>query len=416
MYHFPSDKNTQGEPTLEKQDESHPTMDRPPSPGKQDGSRPTMDTPNPEKQDESPPTMDRSQNPEKQDESPTKDKRTIIEVEHSYCLPPGVEEVDHYETVLDNGFSTTDENYAISRMKIPKQAVPLNAMQHITDFEHLIESLNKGCKKCGLKLDLTQALGVLPKGLGGYLYIRCGLCEEICAVKLSKTHKSKSSKSVKHDGIFDLNTKAAVGMLHGGMGERVMNNFLSVLNLNTISTASLKDRESEVGETLEFLADQSQRKWCHEELKQTIEKTPVKRKVSRREQMKFKRCRSAERVPMSKCVRRRPRSTSPNYEKFGMHGSIDTCWQQRRKAMNSMSGASTCMGRNTKKIMIRSLRCKRCRRCFRANKGLKQARPHRCKQNWNGSSKGMEPDMLVDMVGRLKAKGLGLETIAGIPI
>ena len=364
-----------------------------------------------ENPDESTPTMDRQS---RQDEPPpTVDKCTVVQKDHSYCLPPGVEEVDHYETVLDNGFSTTDENYAISRMKIPKQAVPLNTMQHITDFEHLIESLKKGCKNCGLKLDMTQALGVLPKGLGGYLYIRCGLCDEISAVKLSKTHKSKSSKSVKHDGIFDLNTKAAVGMLHGGMGERVMNNFLSVLNLNTISTASLKKRESEVGETLEFLADQSQRKWSHEELKQTIEKTPVKRKVSRREQMKFKRCRSAERVPVVRPVHRRPRSTSPNFEKFGMHGSIDTCWQQRRKAMNSMSGASTCMGRNTKKIMSRSLRCKRCRRCFWANKNLKQPPPHKCKQNWNGSSKGMEPDMLVDMVGRLKAKGLGLETIAG---
>ena len=340
-----------------------------------------------------------------------------VYIDHNYSLPLELEDIDHIENLHENGTpltECTDTNYCLSTKKLPKSLLPLDAMKHITDFQHLRDSLKEGCKKCSKKLDLTQALGVLPMGLGGYLYIRCESCHDICKVKLSKTHKPQSTKAKHHDGIFDVNTKAASGMIRAGLGERSMNNFLSVLNLNTISTRALKQRENEVGEKLEIFAAKSQKKWSHEELKRTIEKTPVKRKMSNISE--FRRFRSADRSPKEeKRVHKRPRSMSPNYKTFGMHGSIDTMWQRRAKAMNSMSGVSTCHGRYTGKVIRSAIRCKRCRKCFRASRNPlnKEPPPHRCKQNWDGSSKAMEPDMLCELVQGLKKDGLGLETVSG---
>ena len=147
-------------------------------------------------------------------QEPNKPKINPVNHDHCYTLPHFVGDVQHFtvvEGVGEEDVSITDMNYCHSRLQIPKGAVPLNAMKHILDLQLLVDNLKKGCRKCSHTLDMTQAQGVLPRGLGGFLYIRCATCRELNTLQLSRTHKNESSKAQHHPGIFDLNTKAASG-------------------------------------------------------------------------------------------------------------------------------------------------------------------------------------------------------------
>ncbi len=59
-------------------------------------------------------------------------------------------------------------------------------------------------------------------------------------------------------------------MLHVGLGETGVNNFLSTLNVHCINKSTLKERETEVGDVIERLAEESMTKALHEELEATI--------------------------------------------------------------------------------------------------------------------------------------------------
>ena len=202
-------------------------------------------------------------------------------------------------------------------------------------------------------------------------------------------------------------------MLHAGLGERTVNNFLSVLNLNTLSKPTLKARENEIGTVFEKAAEESQQKWAIEELKKTILETPVCRKPRIRETTK----RSSSLQPKQGSSHRnaRARSTSPGYCTVGMHGSSDACYQKRgsQKSYNSLSGASTIIGVRTKKVINSALRCKQCKLCATAQKDGRKPKAHKCQKNWDGSAKAMEPDMFCDMISSMKKKGLGLQAVSG---
>ena len=231
----------------------------------------------------------------------------------------------------------------------------------------------------------------------------------MCNVHLSKTHKKENSQT----GIYDLNTKAATGMIHAGLGERSMNNFLSVLNLNTISPGTLKMRENEIGEVIEKCASESQEKWTLEEVKRTIMEAPVhynpKPKL-------MARSRSVDRHE-NRTHTKRSRSLSPlhKYDTQGLGGSSDAMWQKRgaQTSYNSLSGASTLCGIYTRKVINSAIRIKRCRKCSRAERDGKQPFPHKCRKNWTGSAKAMEPDMLCEMVRNMKKKKFHIQSISG---
>ncbi len=204
------------------------------------------------------------------------------------------------------------------------------------------------------------------------------------------------------------------GMIHAGLGERSLNNFLSVLNLNTLSKPTLKNRENEIGVVMEKQASESEQKWALEELKKTILETPVQRSPRIRETTK----RSHSLEPNKCAAQRKPRarSTSPGYSSIGMDGSIDTCYQKRgsQRSYNSLSGASTIISRRLKKVICRSMRCKGCKQCAAdRGKDSKSRKPHNCKKNWDGSAKAMEPDMFCEMISEMKKKGLGLHAVSG---
>ena len=75
-----------------------------------------------------------------------------------------------------------------------------------------------------------------------------------------------------HHFPFSVNVKAAVGMVHAGMGPADVNSFLSSLNLPTVHHSSLKNLERKfVGPSLEALAKKSCSDAVNEEAKLSIQ-------------------------------------------------------------------------------------------------------------------------------------------------
>ncbi|XP_063448068.1 uncharacterized protein LOC134727616 [Mytilus trossulus] len=100
----------------------------------------------------------------------------------------------------------------------------------------------------------------------------------------------------------------------------------------------------------------------------------------------------------------------------GISVSTDTCWQKKGsgRSYNSLSGVATLIGKNTKTILHHAQRVSSCRICQSAKKKGDFARVHACKQNWSGSAKAMEADMVAQMVKDLVVvEKINVSEIAG---
>ncbi|XP_043274628.1 uncharacterized protein [Venturia canescens] len=101
-------------------------------------------------------------------------------------------------------------------------------------------------------------------------------------------------------------------------------------------------------------------------------------------------------------------------EPVDLAASFDTAWQRRGTghSYNSMSGHSSLIGHNSKKILSYDVRTKACAKCNRGH------RPddHDCRKNFEGSAKSMEPEMAVRMVVNndlLKNEGARISVLIG---
>ncbi|XP_021350929.1 uncharacterized protein LOC110448808 [Mizuhopecten yessoensis] len=87
--------------------------------------------------------------------------------------------------------------------------------------------------------------------------------------------------------------------------------------------------------------------------------------------------------------------------------SFDAGWQTRGSGWqyNSNTGHSSLVGVKTGKVLDFDVRTKFCSIC-QHHLGRKDTIPnHQCNSNWQGSSKGMEPDMALSMVTRMDDRG-----------
>ncbi|CAG2192475.1 unnamed protein product [Mytilus edulis] len=130
---------------------------------------------------------------------------------------------------------------------IPPDLVPLSHCRLVTELDTLANQL-KSCRECTIPLHLHDAKGPVPT---------------LNRIKLGKVHFGREKKGV---GIFDVNTKAATGMIHAGIGETQLNNFLSSLNVHCIDAKTLKIRENEAGSVLENQAIMSQQRHLQMEI------------------------------------------------------------------------------------------------------------------------------------------------------
>ena len=87
-------------------------------------------------------------------------------------------------------------------------------------------------------------------GLASVFKIKCHVCGAINHLETSPTHRSgKRGKPT-----FNINSQAALGCLHTGIGNAHLNNLLSTMNIPTMNHSTFKAREREVGKTVENVA------------------------------------------------------------------------------------------------------------------------------------------------------------------
>ncbi|XP_076082975.1 uncharacterized protein LOC143054015 [Mytilus galloprovincialis] len=168
-------------------------------------------------------------------------------------------------------------------------------------------------------------------------------------------------------------------MIHAGIGETQLNNLLAAMNVHYPHHKSLKSRENEVGDIMEYQANASERKFLLDEAFQSMT------------------------------------IDAEGNEQAGINASTDTCWQKKGsgRAYNSLSGVASLIGEKTGKIVHHTLRIAGCRICRNAQKKGGPPLPHNCKKNWSGTAKGMEPDMVVQLVKDVHEQDININELAG---
>lgn len=160
--------------------------------------------------------------------------------------------------------------------------------------------------------------------------INCGITNDVAT----------GSKHVTYRGGKDwgVNSKFATGMINGGFGESLVNSLLAVLNIPGISKSGLKEREREIGSTLDKMAEKSCREYLKEEAK---------------------------------------------FSDMNLTASFDGAWQKRGTghAYNSLTGNASLIGVKTKKCIWYFVKSKSCRICSSAQKKNRVPKKHACQIN-----------------------------------
>ena len=236
-------------------------------------------------------------------------------------------------------------------------------------------------------------------------------------------------------GPFSVNVKAAVGMVHAGMGPADVNSFLSSLNLPTVHHSSLKNLERKfVGPFLEALAKESCSDAVNEESKLSIQAASTVSNAlsspegnSSRVSVICNEGPATQPAPTSAGhgdstgpVTQEPAGASvvpvdhPTKVPVPVAVSYDMGWQKRGRAHNSLSGVGVAIGVLSGKVFIYGTRNRTCAICYVAEENNTTPRPHDCRKNWTGSSKAMEPDVVVHLATLAPTElGIQLATIIG---
>ena len=157
-------------------------------------------------------------------------------------------------------------------------------------------------------------------------------------IKKSKEHRSGACGPL----TFDVNTRAALGCLHTGVGNTDLNNLLSTLNVPAMNSSTFKNQERETGKAIELVAKNS----CQQFL--NLEREKATENGNKPDQNNL--------VPIT-C-------------------SYDMGWQKQGQGFNSKTGHAAVMGLSTGKVLDYATENKMCRSCYEAKKaGKKTKRP-----------------------------------------
>ena len=225
-----------------------------------------------------------------------------------------------------------DASFDVHEEEVDSVTLPIDTCQLIVELGHIVKQLKTECAKYSLPLNICHAQGILPRCLGGWIYIMCDnpASTTVNKISLGKQHKKPVSQvnnpfdlSPRGNAIFDVNTKAASGMLHADIGETHLNNLLSTLNLPRISHRTLKVREEKIGTVIQNFANKS----VDAALKKEQELTGREKQFA---------------------------------ETVGIEVSSDATWQKggSQRSYNSLSGIASAIGKRSKKIVYYNARYK----------------------------------------------------------
>ena len=195
--------------------------------------------------------------------------------------------------------------------------------------------------------------------LASTFLLKCSFCGKHNRITTSGQHRS----GLRGPPTFNINTRAALGCLHAGIGQTHINNVLSTLNVPTLNSVTFKLREREVGKAVENIAKGGCQNYLQMERGEALEKG----------------------------IRADENSLVP------IPCSFDTGWQRRGKRHNSRTGQAAVMSLSSGKVLGYTTRTKSCRFCDSAKAKGKTPKAHDCCKNHTASSKAMEPDTAVQL-------------------
>ncbi|XP_077863137.1 uncharacterized protein LOC144345911 [Saccoglossus kowalevskii] len=174
---------------------------------------------------------------------PSDDVPVVIDIQHQEEVMTSPGKANY----LDDDCVAVEHSVQLSDLKVGRRVVDLGVLARDLD----------ACKQCSAPLRLSSCVGDKCYGLGCVLYVRCdnSACLLINRVYTGSRHRQEGKTTGLP--VWDINSKLAIGMLHAGIGERQLNNFLSTLNVPGIHHKSLKSREREVGAAIEKIANAS---------------------------------------------------------------------------------------------------------------------------------------------------------------
>lgn len=224
-------------------------------------------------------------------------------------------------------------------------------------------------------MSLGNVIEEHQNGLASTFTVLCSQCNAENTIKTSKEHRSGARGPL----TFDVNTRAALGCLHAGVGNTHLNNLLSTLNVPAMNSSTFKTREREAGKAIELVAKNSCEQFLNRERDKAIENgnKPDENNL----------------VPIA-C-------------------SYDMGWQKRGRGFNSNTGHAAVMGLSTGKVLDYTTKNKMCRFCDEAKKAGKQPKDHDCRKNHLGSSKSMEPLAAVELFSRVTKSNVKFSVYTG---
>ena len=79
--------------------------------------------------------------------------------------------------------------------QLPKSAIPIDSCRLVIELGDIIKQLKAGCTMCQIPLNICSAKHVLPRGLGGWIYITCDnpACSGMNKISMGKQHKKTVS-------------------------------------------------------------------------------------------------------------------------------------------------------------------------------------------------------------------------------
>ena len=227
-------------------------------------------------------------------------------------------------------------------------------------------------------------------------------------------------------------------MLHAGIGETHLNNFLTALDVPPICHKTLKKMERRFGVALETTAKRS----CLRNLQKECELSHEAFTTRADPIAPSSACSSTPNSlalspsTLSSCEHRLEEGYDifdADYEAWkssrlsGTDGSVvrdagtliditvsyDMGWAKRGRAMNSQTGTGANVGSKTNKVIGYAMRNKRCITCDIAAREGREPKPHDCCRNHVGSSKSMEPAVAVELAKESQEHGAKIACLIG---
>lgn len=144
-----------------------------------------------------------------------------INLDHQYFKSnENINETENHDSIDTDSLEINDNINEPATVYVAAEGgpglTPLGCYRTIVELDVLAAQLEQCCF-CSFPLHLKNSVGVVHKGLGGWVHVKCDYsnCQQINKIVLSKMHHtSHTDLGVRRHGhgAFDVNTKAATGM------------------------------------------------------------------------------------------------------------------------------------------------------------------------------------------------------------